>query len=46
MLFYGALGWLVDRLAHTNFLLPVGLVFGIAVSLYMIIKRFGQEHPS
>lgn len=46
MLFYGGVGWLVDRLVHTSFLLPVGVVFGMAVSVYMVIKRFGQEHSS
>lgn len=39
---YGGLGWLADRFLQTSFLLPSGLVLGMGVSLYIIIKRYGR----
>jgi ATP synthase protein I len=41
-LFYGILGWLGDRFWDTAFLLPVGIVVGMALSVIMVIRRFGQ----
>lgn len=43
-LFYGALGWLGDRLWQTGFLLPVGIVVGMTLSVILVIRRFGQVH--
>lgn len=42
VVFYGGLGWLGDHLLHTHFLLPIGIVGGAALSVFMIIRRFGQ----
>lgn len=42
VLVYGGLGWLGDHLLHTRFLLPIGIVGGSALSVFMIIRRFGQ----
>jgi F0F1-type ATP synthase assembly protein I len=39
---YGFLGWVGDRYLHTTFLLPVGIVGGAALAIYVIIRRFGQ----
>jgi ATP synthase protein I len=39
---YGALGWLADRLLGTAFLLPIGIVLGAALGIFVIIRRFGQ----
>lgn len=41
MLLYGALGWLGDRFFETQFLMPIGIVLGMALSIFMIIRRFG-----
>ncbi|WP_375433166.1 hypothetical protein [uncultured Friedmanniella sp.] len=38
---YGGIGWGADHLLGTVFLLPIGLVAGAALAMYMIIKRFG-----
>jgi len=40
ILFYGGLGWLGDHFLHTNFLLPVGLIVGFGLSVYLVFKRF------
>lgn len=42
VLFYGALGFVGDHFLHTNFLLPIGIVLGMAASIFMIIKRYGN----
>jgi len=39
---YGLLGWVGDRYLHTSFLLPVGIIGGAALAIYVIIRRFGQ----
>jgi ATP synthase protein I len=41
-LLYGLLGWLGDRFWHTSFLLPVGIVVGMTLSVILVIRRFGQ----
>lgn len=41
IMLYGGLGWLGDHLLGTRILLPTGLVLGAAVSIYIIIKRYG-----
>lgn len=38
---YGGLGWVGDHFLDTQFLLPVGAVLGIVLSVYMIVKRYG-----
>jgi ATP synthase protein I len=41
---YGGLGWVADKLFGTVWFLPVGLLFGTAAAVYLIIKRFGGRH--
>jgi hypothetical protein len=38
---FGGLGHLADRWLGTGFLLPVGLLAGMAMSLYIIWLRYG-----
>lgn len=40
---YGFLGWLGDHLLDTAFLLPIGIVVGAGLSIYLVIKRFTAE---
>jgi hypothetical protein len=42
-LVYGGLGALLDRWLGTEFLLPVGIVGGMALSLYLIWFRYGTH---
>ncbi len=42
LLFYGGLGWLGDKYLGTGFLLPLGLIIGVVLAMYAIVKRFGQ----
>lgn len=43
LLLYGGLGFLGDWLLDTSFLLPIGLILGVGLAMYMIIKRFGRS---
>ena len=40
---FGGIGWLLDHFLHTGFLLPVGLVGGMALSLYLIWVRYSTH---
>lgn len=42
LVLYGGLGWLGDRYFNTSWLLPLGLILGMALSIYMVIKRYGS----
>ncbi|MDO4716040.1 MAG: hypothetical protein Q4B08_00575 [Propionibacteriaceae bacterium] len=42
LLFYGGLGYAGDWAFGTGWLLPTGLVAGLVISIYVIIKRYGS----
>lgn len=42
LLLYGGLGFLADKLGGTSWMFPVGLIIGLAVSIYRIIKKYGR----
>ena len=42
-LLYGGGGLLLDRWLGTSFLLPVGIVGGMALSVYLIWFRYGSR---
>jgi len=42
-LLYGGIGWLLDSWLGTQFLLPIGIVGGMALSLYLIWFRYGTD---
>lgn len=39
---FGVLGWLLDLWLGTAFLLPVGVMVGMALSMYTIWVRYGR----
>jgi ATP synthase protein I len=41
-LFYGGVGWLADRWLQTSWLLPLGIVVGVAAGVYLVIARYGR----
>jgi F0F1-type ATP synthase assembly protein I len=45
-LLYGGLGWVADHLIGTVFLMPLGLVGGLALSVFVIYKRYGTVERS
>lgn len=40
---FGGLGFLLDRLLDTWFVMPVGVVVGMVLSLYVIWLRYGRS---
>ena len=42
-LLYGGAGWLLDHWLGTSFLLPVGIIGGMALSVYLIWFRYGSR---
>lgn len=45
-LLYGGLGWLLDEWLGTQFLVALGIVGGMALSLYVVYVRYGtRESP-
>ena len=41
--FYGGVGWLLDHYLGTSFLLPVGILVGLALALFLVFKRYGYR---
>lgn len=42
LLLYGGLGWLGDQFFDTVWMMPTGLILGVVLSIYLVIKRFGS----
>jgi F0F1-type ATP synthase assembly protein I len=40
---FGGIGWALDRWLGTAFLVPVGILAGMAVSLYLVWVRYGTQ---
>ncbi len=40
---FGPLGWGLDQLLGTSFLLPLGILAGMALSLYLVWFRYGSQ---
>jgi F0F1-type ATP synthase assembly protein I len=43
---YGLIGWLLATVTHVQILLPVGMLFGIAVSTGYVIYRYGRPEKA
>ena len=43
VLVYGGLGWLLDRWLGTTWWLPIGLVLGVALGVYLVVVKFGRS---
>lgn len=41
---FGGIGWALDRWLATAFLVPIGILAGMAVSLYLVWFRYGTQH--
>jgi len=40
---YGVIGWLLARFTHVQFLFPLGMLLGVAVSVGFVIYRYGRS---
>lgn len=45
-LLYGGLGWLLDQWLGTGFFVGLGIVGGMALSLYVVYVRYGTRESS
>lgn len=43
MIAYGAIGWGIGKAVHAGWLLPVGMIVGMAISVAYVIHRFGRQ---
>jgi F0F1-type ATP synthase assembly protein I len=41
--FYGGIGWALDHWLHTVLWLPVGIILGISLGCYWVIKKYGTR---
>ena len=46
MAVWGGVGWLLDRWLDIVVFFPVGVIFGMAVAIYLVVKRFGAIDPA
>ena len=42
LIFWGGVGWLLDRWWGTEFLAALGAVLGLALSTYIVVVKYGQ----
>jgi hypothetical protein len=45
MAVWGGGGWLLDRWLDIVVFFPVGIIFGITVAIYLVVKRYGAADP-
>lgn len=45
MAVWGGAGWLLDRWWNIVVFFPVGVIFGMAVAIYLVVKRYGAADP-
>lgn len=45
LLLYGGLGWFIGWRLHQSWIFPVGMILGLAISVYVIVKRYGTDAP-
>src|SRR3954471_2159988 len=45
MAIWGGAGWLLDRWLDIKVFLPVGIILGMAVSIYMVVVKYGAVDP-
>jgi F0F1-type ATP synthase assembly protein I len=45
MAVWGGAGWLLDHWLDIVVFFPVGVIFGMAVAIYLVVKRYGAADP-
>ena len=43
MLVYGGLGWLISRWTGLSLIFPLGMLFGLALTIGWVIYRYGRS---
>ena len=42
MAVWGGVGWLIDQWLDIVVFFPVGIILGVAVAIYVVVKKFGE----
>src|SRR3954470_688887 len=45
MAVWGGAGWLLDRWLDTKVFVPVGIILGMAVAIYLVVVKYGAVDP-
>jgi F0F1-type ATP synthase assembly protein I len=45
MAVWGGAGWLLDRWLDTKVFVPVGIILGMAVAIYVVVVKYGGAPP-
>lgn len=45
VLFYGVLGWLLSVWLHHDYWIPIGILVGMALGMYMVLARYRYREP-
>ena len=45
MAVWGGAGWLLDRWLDTKVFVPVGILLGMAVAIFVVVVKFGAVDP-
>ncbi len=45
MAVWGGAGWLLDRWLDTRVFVPVGILLGMAVAIYLVVVKYGAVDP-
>ena len=43
MLVYGGLGWLIAHWTGLSLFFPLGMLFGLALTIWLVIYRYGRS---
>ena len=43
MLIWGGIGWLMSELTHQTWLMPIGLVIGAGLAVYLVYLKYGRD---
>ncbi len=43
IVFYGALGYGLDHLLGTVLWMPIGLILGTVLGIYLVIRKYGKQ---
>ena len=46
VLFYGVLGWLLSVWLHHDYWIPIGILVGLALGMYLVLTRFRYREPA
>jgi ATP synthase protein I len=43
MVVYGGLGWLIAHWTGVSLIFPLGMLFGLALTIWLVIYRYGRS---